>query len=281
MLKGLIKKSFIILFLLMPATVLLAQNKQTGTKKQRPNILFCIADDASMEYMSAYGFNNAWIKTPAFDRVAREGVLFNNAYTPNAKCAPSRACILTGRNSWQLEAAGNHSPIFRGQVYHFYGGIREKWIPDRIYRQRLVSRRPGPDRWQAQNAYRTRLQRHQDCNAYAGISPVDYASNFERFLQTKSKDQPFCFWVGTHEPHRAYQYGSGVAKGNKKLSDITSVPPYWIDNDTVRNDMLDYAYEVEYFDSHLARIIDILDKNGELDNTVIVVTADNGMPFPR
>ena len=75
-----------------------------------PNILFCIADDASWAHVGAYGCS--WVRTPGFDRVAREGVLFTNAYTPNAKCAPSRACILTGRNPWQLKAAANHIPFF-------------------------------------------------------------------------------------------------------------------------------------------------------------------------
>lgn len=75
-----------------------------------PNILFCIADDASFPYLSAYGCK--WIKTPAFDKVAKEGVIFSNVYTCNAKCSPSRANILTGRNSWQLKEAGNHSPYF-------------------------------------------------------------------------------------------------------------------------------------------------------------------------
>ena len=65
---------------------------------QQPNILFAIADDASWQHFSAYGCN--WVQTPAFDRIANCGILFKNAYTPNAKCAPSRACILTGRNSW-------------------------------------------------------------------------------------------------------------------------------------------------------------------------------------
>jgi N-sulfoglucosamine sulfohydrolase len=77
----------------------------SNARQPRPNILFAVADDASWPHMSAYGCR--WVRTPAFDRVAREGVLFTNAYTPNAKCAPSRACILTGRNSWQLEAAAN------------------------------------------------------------------------------------------------------------------------------------------------------------------------------
>src|SRR5580765_1489458 len=74
-----------------------------------PNILFAIADDWSA-HAGAYG--TPWVKTPAFDRVAKEGLLFTRAYTPNAKCAPSRACILTGRNSWQLKEAANHICYF-------------------------------------------------------------------------------------------------------------------------------------------------------------------------
>ena len=80
-----------------------------------PNILFAIADDWGA-HAGAYG--TKWVKTPHFDRVAKEGVLFTRAFTPNAKCAPSRACILTGRNSWQLKEAANHicyfPPEFKG-----------------------------------------------------------------------------------------------------------------------------------------------------------------------
>jgi len=69
----------------------------------RPNILFCIADDWGFPHATAYGCS--WVKTPNFDRVAQNGVLFNQAFTVNAKCAPSRAAILTGRYSFQLEEA--------------------------------------------------------------------------------------------------------------------------------------------------------------------------------
>ncbi|MHB1180053.1 MAG: sulfatase-like hydrolase/transferase, partial [Daejeonella sp.] len=113
------------------------------------------------------------------------------------------------------------------------------------------------------------------------ISPTDYAANLEEFLKNKPIGNPFCFWFGSHEPHRQYEYGSGIAKGGKKLSDIDNVPPFWIDNEQVRNDMLDYGYEVEYFDRQLQKMLSILEKTGELDNTIIVVTSDNGMPFPR
>ena len=83
------------------------------------------------------------------------------------------------------------------------------------------------------------------------------------------------------EPHREYEFQSGVNKGGKKLSDIDRVPDYWPDHETVRHDMLDYAFEVEHVDNHLGRMIAELEKRGLLDNTLIIVTSDHGMPFPR
>ena len=97
------------LWLALSAIVVLTalQSKRpTALKQKRPNILLCIADDATILHFGAYG--SKWVHTPAFDRVAREGLLFSNAYTPNAKCGPSRACILRGRNSWQLGPLANH-----------------------------------------------------------------------------------------------------------------------------------------------------------------------------
>ncbi|WP_114778583.1 sulfatase family protein [Botryobacter ruber] len=270
-------------FLLLLTTLLAWQEplpeKQASTKSKRPNILFCVADDASLAHMSAYG--NTWVKTPAFDRVAKEGLLFTNAYTPNAKCSPSRACILTGRNPWQLEEAANHWSFFPAKFITFMeeldkngyqvGFTGKGWGPGNPGevngKRREVT---GP----AFNAARTKPPT-------GGISNIDYAANFEKFLDGKAKEEPFCFWYGSHEPHRGYKYGSGVEQGKKKLSDIDKVPDYWPDTKEVRNDMLDYGYEVEYFDAQLGKMLAILEKRGELENTIIVVTSDNGMPFPR
>ena len=102
----------LILFLtgLFVTGLIFSCSSHPGHTDERPNILFVIADDASFPHMSAYGTN--WVNTPGFDRVAREGILFYRAHTPNAKCSPSRSIILTGRNSWQLEEAANHVPFF-------------------------------------------------------------------------------------------------------------------------------------------------------------------------
>ncbi|MFO1062814.1 MAG: sulfatase-like hydrolase/transferase [Pirellulales bacterium] len=87
--------------------------------------------------------------------------------------------------------------------------------------------------------------------------------------------------TGAQEPHRDYEFKSGANKGNKQLTDIDRVPQYWPDDETVRHDMLDYAYEVEHVDKHLGRMLDALKQRGLWDNTLVIVTSDHGMPFPR
>ncbi len=244
-----------------------------------PNILIAIGDDISWPHMSAYGCS--FVRTPGFDRVAREGILFNNAYTPNAKSAPSRACLLTGRNSWQLEEAGNHVPFFPQKFSTFFESLKANgyytgctakgWAPgvalDSSGNARELTGRP--------------FNKRKTVPPASGMSNNDYAANFEDFLNSREPGNPFCFWYGSTEPHRKYEYGSGVRKGGKSLSDIPATYEFWPDNDTVRNDILDYAFEIEYFDSHLVKMIDILEQRGELENTIVIVTADNGMPFPR
>lgn len=247
----------------------------TSAENKQPNILFCIADDASYPFMGAYGCS--WVKTPAFDEVARNGILFHNAYTPNAKCAPSRSCIITGRNSWQLEAAGNHWSYFPakfksyveilGANGYFTGFTGKGCAP-------VVTEQGRELTGKSYNQLKTTAPSK-------GISVTDYAGNFEAFLKTKPRNRPFCFWYGGWEPHRGYEFASGIKYGGMKTSDITAVPAFWPDNDSVRTDMLDYAFELQYFDRQLMKILELLKASGELENTIVVVTSDNGMPFPR
>jgi N-sulfoglucosamine sulfohydrolase len=245
-------------------------------QSRRPNILFVIADDWGHDHAGAYGCT--WVNTPAFDRVAREGVRFTNCFTSNPKCSPSRASILTGRNSWQLKEAVNHFSIFPSEfpVYpsllrkagYFVGLTGKGWGPG-DFKSTGFEHNPAGREYQART-----LQ-----PPYQGISPRDYAGNFRDFLGQKPKDAPFCFWLGTHEPHRVYEQGSGLRAGKDPAK--VSVPAYYPDHRIVRSDMLDYALEVEWFDQHLGRALKELESIGELDNTLVVVTSDHGMPFPR
>lgn len=254
-----------------------AQTTSTEPKNSKPaNILFCIADDAG--HMGAYGV--PWVNTPGFDRVAREGILFQNAYTCNAKSAPSRATIITGRNSWQLKEACNHWPTFPTEFKSYPETLAENG-----YYVGCTGKGWGPgyapdENGKPRNLTGTPWNEKKLTPPTSNISNVDYASNFEEFMKKRPKDRPFCFWYGSLEPHRGYEYASSLRAG-KQTSMIDSVPSYWPDNEIVRTDMLDYALEIEHFDTHLERILKTLEESGELDNTIVIVTSDHGMPFPR
>ncbi len=244
-----------------------------------PNILFCISDDQSFPHAGAYG--TVWVKTPAFDRVANEGILFHNGYTPNAKCAPSRAIILTGRNSWQLEDAANHVPYFPAKFKTFPETIKEYGYFTGYTGKGWKPGNPGMKDGRPRELIGPNFSDILTEPPAEHISPIDYAANFEAFLDLKPEGEPFFFWYGGYEPHRPYEFMAGVKKGGKNLTDLDGVLPVWPDSDTVRHDMLDYAYEIEWFDMHLGKMLDELEKRGMLENTIIVVTSDNGMPFPR
>ena len=259
-------------------SLLLAYLCSPSFAADRPNILFAIADDWGL-HAGAYG--TPWVRTPAFDRIAKEGLLFRNAYTPMAKCAPSRAIVLTGRHLWQNEDAGNHMAYFPAKLKGWPEVLTEKgwhvgitgkgWGPgiakDEKGKPRQLTGRPF-------NEHKAKPSTHE-------ISSNDYAENFVDFLDAAPKDSPWCFWYGSTEPHRGYEFGSGEKKGGKKLSDIPRVPSGWPDDDIVRHDMLDYAFELEHTDNHLGRMIAELEQRGQLDSTLIIVTSDHGMPFPR
>jgi len=258
--------------------VVFCARSSPAAEAHHPHILFVIADDWGL-HAGVYG--TPWIKTPAFDRVAREGLLFRNAYTPMAKCAPSRAVALTGRHLWQLEEAGNHMAVFPPKFkswpevlmqHGWHMGMTGKgWGPG------IANDSAGNPR---QITGKTFNRRKAEPPTKA-IGTNDYAANFVDFLDTAPSGAPWCFWCGMTEPHRSYEFRSGATKGGKQPSDVDRVPGYWPDDETVRHDMLDYAFEVEHVDAHLGRMLAELERRGLLDDTLIVVTSDHGMPFPR
>lgn len=259
-------------------TVLFASQLLAADK---PNILFIIADDASRDSFGVYG--STYVKTPGFDRIAREGVLFTQAYNCNPKCAPARACLLTGRYSWQLEEACNHNPVL-SEKWEFYPYLLEQ----QGYEIGYTGKGWGPGTWKGNDAGKNQTADNPAGHPwsdlkkkppYKGINSIDYAANFQAFLKATPKDKPFCFWLGTKEPHRGYGLDNWKLDG-RDLKKVT-VPVYFPDNDTIRGDLADYAIEVEWYDTHIARSLKHLESRGQLDNTLVIATSDHGMPFPR
>ncbi len=261
-------KKALLIFLFLTATWIYAA--------ERPNILFCISDDQSYAHTGANG--DLVVQTPAFDRVAREGIRFTHAFCDAPTCGPSRSAILTGQHIWRLEEAGNihstlpkkfttYTELLKNSGYAI-GFAGKGWSPGRLEPGGRTSNPAGEE-----------FNRRRLKPPFRGMTNKDYAANFDDFLGKAGKGQPFCFWLGTHEPHRGYEEGTGRRTG-KNPSRVV-VPPIFPDHPIVRNDLLDYFVEIEHFDQMVGRAIESLEKSGQLDNTIVVVTSDHGMPFPR
>ncbi|MCE9607499.1 MAG: sulfatase [Planctomycetia bacterium] len=245
------------------------QAPRSPASKPAPNILFCIADDASAHF-GAYGCT--WAKTPNIDRLAQRGLTFDNVYTPTAKCSPSRAAILTGRNPWQLEAAANHQSFFPPNYPAFTEVFAEAGFgvgaQGKFWGPGIAQTAAGAERtWGLAGAASTK-------------TGADPGIGFRKFLAARPEGKPFFYWFGSSNPHRSYLRDSGLAAG-KKPTDIEQVPGFWPDNETVRRDMLDYAVEIEAYDAEVGALLKVLEESGEAENTLVVVTSDHGMPFPR
>jgi len=224
----------------------------------RPNILFCLADDWAWPHAGAYG--DKVVKTPVFDRVASEGVLFNYAFSAAPSCTPSRGAILTGQAPHRLEEGGNlHS--FLPKKFPVYPDLLER----AGYAVGYTRKGWGPGKYQAGGRERNP----------AGPNFKSFAD----FLKTVPADKPFCFWFGSIDPHRGYEKGAGVAAGMKP-EDVV-VPAYLPDTPEIRSDILDYYTEVQRFDREVGELLQALDDAHLAESTLVVISGDNGWPFPR
>lgn len=222
----------------------------------RPNIVLAIADDWSFPHASVLG--DRVVKTPTFDRVVREGVVFTRAFCAAPTCSASRAAILTGQAPHRLAEGANLWGTLpaRFAVYpdlleaagYYVGFERKGWGPGS-----LRHRKRNP----AGNNFRS----------------------FDEFYKSVPRGKPFCYWFGSHDPHRPYRVGQGAGAG-LKAADVTA-PPYLPDSLQTRGDILDYYFAVQRYDRESGHILQVLEAAGKLDNTLFVMTGDNGWPFPR
>lgn len=234
---------------------------------ERPNIFIAISDDVSFPHASAYGCD--MVHTPAFDSIAKNGILFNNAYCCAPGCSPSRAAFLTGRHIWMIEEAGTHASYFQKQYTTF---------PEALQQAGYYTGSTGKA-WGPGNFKQGGRSDNPAGQGFSGKKRGDHVAGFESFLNQQPEDAPFCFWFGGHDAHRPYAKGSGIESGLDPAS--VDVPGYLPDHPDIRSDLLDYAFEVNRFDNDVNQMLKLLEANGELENTLVIYTSDNGMPFPR
>lgn len=244
---------FLVVICLVPLFVTCASKEI----KPRPNILFLLADDWSYPYSEIYG--ETYVRTPNIEKLTHSGIVFENAYCSAPSCTPSRASILTGLYPHNL-----------GEGVNLCGRLDVK-IPTYVQILR-------------ENGYAVAFDRKGW--APGDITKMGYTENpcgdkveFSKFIGDLPEGKPFFFWFGTNDPHRPFDKNAGKNAG----IDVPKikVPGFLPDTPETREDLADYFSEVEHFDKEIGDLLEILKKNNKLDNTIIIVASDNGMPFPH
>ena len=293
----------LLLLIVLAPTWALADDAKKPAGGKRPNILFLFADDWG-RYASAYAAvdgrpsPNQVVRTPNIDRLARDGVLFRNAFVNAPSCTPSRSAVLSGRYFFKTGRAA----ILQGAVWdpaipswplllrnagYFLGKAFKVWSPgtpaDAPFGGQKHAFEGAGRRYNNFSENATRL--------VAGGMTADAArtellnevrDNFQSFLNARPKDQPFCYWFGPTLVHRKWEKGSGKKLWGLNPDDLRGkLPKFLPDVPEVREDFADYLGEVQAWDAGVGVILELLAAAGELDNTVIVISGDHGAPgFP-
>lgn len=268
----------------------------------RPNILLLFADDLG-RYASAYSdpaqpSPNDIIRTPVFDRMAREGVLFQHAFVAVPSCTPSRAALVTGRyffrngshsqlhSPWQKNAAPDPFEkikalplILRDGGYHIGHSLKLHMRDSIIGGKGNLYNSAG----QKINEYSEILTKSTDKEAAKKQIFNEVKANFRNFLAKRQKDQPFYYSFNPTNTHRKWVQGSGKALWGLNPDDLKGkMPPVMPDVPEIREDLADYLGEAMAFDAACGVLIEILEQSGELDNTIVMISGDHGVPgFPR
>jgi uncharacterized sulfatase len=262
----------------------------------RPNVLFCFSDDWG-RYASIYrdpakpGMNNV-IETPALDKIGHRGVVFNNAFVSAPSCTPSRAAVVTGM------------PFYRCGTNAFlrcreYGKASDPYTSLPGFSEMLHKNDYHVMHWgkTTNKSGKRRDFTHKDpiCNFSQAVSAAEdkaarkkeifsfVRANFRRFLDDNEDDKPFFYWFGPHNSHRQWTKGSGKEIWGLNPDSLQGkVPAFLPDVPAVREDLADYLGEALAWDGMVNELMEELEARGEIDNTLIIVSGDHGMPgMPR
>ncbi|MCE7044481.1 sulfatase [Dyadobacter sp. CY312] len=233
----------------------------TGAPEKSPNIIFIIGDDISAEDIGVYG--NQAIRTPNIDRLAKNGLKFDNLFLTASSCSPSRTSILTGRYPHNTGAAELHTPLPKHLTYFpevlkkngYYSALAGKWHEGENSRR----------------AYDT-LITDKKINGEGG------ENQWISLLKARPADKPFFFWLAPYDAHREWSANDEFEKPYKP--DEVIVPPSLVDTKETRQDLAYYYNEISRIDHYIGELEKELERQGIADNTIIIFTADNARAFP-
>lgn len=228
----------------------------------KPNIVFIIADDIGWEDVGCYG--NEHVKTPNIDKLSEEGLQFNSAFLTASSCSPSRCSIISGKYPHSDGAAELHTPL------------PEEEIPFPLLLKENGYYTAHAGKWHLGPAAHRAFDLYTDENGYKN---GDGGENmWIPFLKDRPKDKPFFFWLASHDAHRPW--GADTFKTTHDPNEL-EVPLFFEDTPETRQDIASYYNEIGRFDYYVGKVREELERQGVLENTIIIVTSDNGRPFPR
>ena len=230
-------------------------------KENQPNIILFIADDVGWNDLGCYG--NPVVSTPNIDRIAQEGIRFTNTFLTASSCSPSRTSIISGRYPHNTGSAELHTPL-PADVAVF---------PELLKNAGYYTAQAG--KWHMGDAARRGFDVIHDNGKENGDGGE---ATWLTTLRERPQDQPFFMWLAAIDAHRVW--GPNEFSGTNEADRIT--PPLFLAaTDSTRQDLARYYDEITRFDDYIGKVEEELEKQGVLDNTIIIIMSDNGRPFPR
>ena len=237
---------------------------QSAGQINPPNIVLFVADDLGVRDIGPYG--NVIVQTPHLDELARESLLFNQAFAASPTCAPSRAALLTGQMPFRNGAHANHTGIKKGirtlpsylKLLGYQTAIAGKYHigPSAAYPFELIHGTNVPEQ-----GYEGKGVLWTDLN----MEPV------EKWLKTAAQsDSAFFLMVNDHSPHVIWP------EKPEYDSRMVDIPPIHIDTDETRHARARYYTDISKMDRNLGRLLDALAVHNLSDNTIVIFTADQG-----
>lgn len=272
-------KQFYAICLFLPTFV--AASTKDIVKKQQPNILFILSDDHSAPFLGCYG--NKDLKTPNLDKLANEGIRFDNAYTSAPQSVPSRASLLTGRSVIDIRMSRFTAPLHRDIK------IIPEYLSEKGYYTGICGRcyhLDGPERTTPIESEKVivkyKLRTIADRVDY--LNKIDYSktndagvlAQFQEFLDAQPENRPFFMWMNFSDPHRPFD----AHEYEPKPEDLT-IPSGLPDNQELRKDLAAHLGEINRLDHHIGGIIAELEKREIKENTIIIFMGDNGAALLR
>lgn len=229
----------------------------------KPNILIILADDCTYNDLPLYGGLNA--KTPNIDRLAREGLTFNQAYVSSSMCQPCRAELYSGLYPMGNGCAWNHSgcrPNIKGMP---------QMLEKLGYRVGLA----GKTHFRPSSVFPFEKVEGFDPNCVRNPTQPHNLKDIQEFMG-RNKETPFCLVIALTEPHVPWVMGDASKYPPKKLK----LPPNIADTPRTREDFSKYLAEITYMDSQVGEILGSLKESGKAKNTLVLFSSEQGSQFP-